>query len=1167
MIGDNANSGLASSPGSGPDGNGNLIGGSTRGNIDPQLQPLAYNGGPTPTHAIAGPRAPFGQLSPAVDAGDPAAAAGMNGVPQFDQRGVSFARIVEGDNRDGTRIDIGAFEAQRINTFIVYGDYNRNGIADAADYTVWADALGKSVTAPYAGADGNGDGQVTWADYDVWKGNFGLRITSFGAAAELDGSEGSDEERGTIVSAAISSETLGGDISAVANSQSLLQRDASIGPIVVTTLSDTVDFNDGVTSLREAIFAANLVPGADTINFAPTLTAGGPAKILLTSGELAITDALTIDGPGANLLTIDAQQQSRIFNINDGSDANRLVVQISGLTLTAGKGYLGGAVYNDENLTLSQATITGNSASRSGGGIASFGGSLSLDHVAVLQNSSTLTGGGITSYDTAVNISASTISGNSSATGAGGIYSRAGDLAIESCSLSSNSCKNGASAVLALLGDLTITDSTFTANTSLGATIHEYSGKLVLVDSIVSENTSNFSYIVYVNGGEAEISHVTFKNNTGRRGHSGGDSGVVVADRSSLLLSDCVISANEDLGGVSTSTGQTKIQNSTIDQNGGPGVSTRGELTRIDNCAITGNNGLGISAYSSDAASTIDIENSRIDGNHGGGANIGASLGGTVTFSNCSLSGNDASAPTPYGGPNFGGGLLINSAGPTLIRNCTIVGNTGKYVPNGWQSGASVGGILLFELATATTTVSGCTISGNSISGGYGGGISVVTRAASVGPTSITNCQISYNSSTNGGGLYVSGSDVTVSDSSIDHNFAAGDGGGIYESKFSSSRLQLRNSTISGDIANGKGGGLCINGPIEIGNTTIAENFSQTGGGVFISTSSLAAENTLVAGNSASFGPDITGYLGAKVALRYCFVGNSDASGLIEAPLGSPDANGNLIGGPVHGVIDAKLGPLTDNGGFTLPDGSHILTMAPLAGSPVIDRGDPNAVAGVNGAPASDQRGVRFTRVFNGRIDIGAVEYEPAWFLAGDYNHNGIVDAADYTVWRLFLGHKLSDVPAGLPGDGNWDDVVNQADFDIWKNNFGATLEEVASAEFGVASGVQGRMVEGGGDPVGVSASRLVGSGVGLSVNVGRIASRPALGALGTRSVASALKDEGLLAWLAEREGVRNAERGANVVPRRSIRPAYARDWGAEGEGAKVEESVDEVFAGVAVSV
>src|SRR5262245_33503970 len=76
--------------------------------------------------------------------------------------------------------------------------------------------------------------------------------------------------------------------------------------VTVTTPDDSVDVNDGRTSLREAIFATNLVGGSDTIDFAPALTAGGPARILLTQGEINITDDLTINGPGADLLTLDA---------------------------------------------------------------------------------------------------------------------------------------------------------------------------------------------------------------------------------------------------------------------------------------------------------------------------------------------------------------------------------------------------------------------------------------------------------------------------------------------------------------------------------------------------------------------------------------------------------------------------------------------------------------------------------------------------------------------------------------------------------------------------------------------------------------------------------------------------------------------------------------------
>jgi len=55
--------------------------------------------------------------------------------------------------------------------------------------------------------------------------------------------------------------------------------------------------------------------------------------------------------------------------------------------------------------------------------------------------------------------------------------------------------------------------------------------------------------------------------------------------------------------------------------------------------------------------------------------------------------------------------------------------------------------------------------------------------------------------------------------------------------------------------------------------------------------------------------------------------------------------------------------------------------------------------------------------------------------IAGDYNNDGAVDAADYTVWRNTLGSTYSAAYAGA--DGNGDKTVNAADYDIWKINFG----------------------------------------------------------------------------------------------------------------------------------
>jgi hypothetical protein len=50
-----------------------------------------------------------------------------------------------------------------------------------------------------------------------------------------------------------------------------------------------------------------------------------------------------------------------------------------------------------------------------------------------------------------------------------------------------------------------------------------------------------------------------------------------------------------------------------------------------------------------------------------------------------------------------------------------------------------------------------------------------------------------------------------------------------------------------------------------------------------------------------------------------------------------------------------------------------------------------------------------------------------------DYNENGVVDAADYALWRNTRGQ----MGAGLAADGNNDGTVNQADYDLWRANFG----------------------------------------------------------------------------------------------------------------------------------
>jgi hypothetical protein len=53
------------------------------------------------------------------------------------------------------------------------------------------------------------------------------------------------------------------------------------------------------------------------------------------------------------------------------------------------------------------------------------------------------------------------------------------------------------------------------------------------------------------------------------------------------------------------------------------------------------------------------------------------------------------------------------------------------------------------------------------------------------------------------------------------------------------------------------------------------------------------------------------------------------------------------------------------------------------------------------------------------------------FFLAGDYNRDGVVNAGDYLQWRSQYGMAGE----GLSADGNRNGVVDTADFIIWRKN------------------------------------------------------------------------------------------------------------------------------------
>ena len=107
--------------------------------------------------------------------------------------------------------------------------------------------------------------------------------------------------------------------------------------VIQTTPVTVLNTNDsGPGSLRDAIAIAS---SGDTIAFDPSLAG---QTITLTSGELAITKNLDIEGLGADDLTISGNHAGRVFDISGGA-----TVTIAGLTIADGLADHGGGILDE----------------------------------------------------------------------------------------------------------------------------------------------------------------------------------------------------------------------------------------------------------------------------------------------------------------------------------------------------------------------------------------------------------------------------------------------------------------------------------------------------------------------------------------------------------------------------------------------------------------------------------------------------------------------------------------------------------------------------------------------------------------------------------------------------------------------------------------------------
>jgi predicted outer membrane repeat protein len=866
--------------------------------------------------------------------------------------------------------------------------------------------------------------------------------------------------------------------------------------------------------------------------------------------------------------------------------------QIDANTITGNKAARGGAVYASQfstslaiPLILTGNTITNNSATQQGGAIflQQSAPKTTIQSCTISGNKAAGQGGGLfLSMVRDVSIIGSTISDNKntslySSTGrGGGIYINAADVAFAGCTISGNTAYTGGG-IWSQNGELAINFSTIANNTATasdGGGIFSSADRLTLTDSTVSGNSAAVGISRAGRGGG--LFHVTslaapptilstsFTGNAA--GYLGGGvylSLLAYSQFNGLTLTDVTISGNTAPvgGGVAVGPMSSNAVQGSVVTNGG---SISG------NTATTGNGGGIYARVASFTANGTTITDNRAAGN-GGGFALSRNIVGTValSFVDAAIDGNTAGAA--QSNPKFrgdGGGLWISSGVvPVSLVNTSVSGNSAGRgggifrIQSGYPlplvavdskiSGnlaALRGGGGLYNVG-GNLSFTRTAITGNTVTAAtfipYGGGI--FSHGADV---SLVSCSLSGNSSANGrgGGLYMSQSgDLTVTASTIANNFARMDGGGVWLSTTSNDRTNFLNSTISGNSSTQGTGGLRLQSSATIRQCTITANSGGGSGAGGVSngygSQPFELDHTIIAGNTGTFqgAPDFRlNSNSSGFTVRFSLIGdnsgNPPTAPLAEAPVGSPDFNGNLIGKPValggHGIINPLLGPLANNGGPTQ-------TRALLPGSPAIDAG-----AVVTGTPLGyDQRGNPFSRAVDGnadgvaRIDMGAYESQgvPS-FAPGDYNQNGFVDAADFTKWRDTLGQHVTPI-AGADGDGSG--IVDSADYGLWKSNFGRGLIITPPSVGGAAAALKSIASAPAATVEARPAVAAFGGMEALSKHNGQTS------LAGYRPLAPAASDTALLPWLAS-QASQHRIAGASRVAARVLNCGDDQTAGAE---------------------
>ena len=241
--------------------------------------------------------------------------------------------------------------------------------------------------------------------------------------------------------------------------------------------------------------------------------------------------------------------------------------------------------------------------------------------------------------------------------------------------------------------------------------------------------------------------------------------------------------------------------------------------------------------------------------------------------------------------------------------------------------------------------------------------------------------------------------------------------------------IKMGDGTLTTSGANTYSGGTDVYGRLIVNNTS----GSGTGTGAVAVKTLLAGlgTNGTLSGTDSISGP-VTVESGAHVAPGNLGIGTLSVGSLSLA-------TGSILDFELGAPTTADLLNVVDANGFTVAAASATINLTNAGGLAngtykLIDYVGSHSGAFANLVLGTQPAGFTFALVDNlagTSIDLSVTGAGPVG-VSGDYNNNGVVDAADYVVWK---NAGATDTLANDTTPG----TVSSADYDVWRANFGKT--------------------------------------------------------------------------------------------------------------------------------